>query len=204
MNKLSEARPWPRLMLLVIAALLSACAPVRLVEPYDEVLVSRTEALYAEASEMIDDGINLSPLNSAERAAIRPSARSPAHYSVFAPRYDRLIRASDALILRSMANSDALDPFGRKVQDGVRKLIDNAAPSTCDELKAEFANAGSLTVDNYVDLKCLLIRWKAQHGDRRGTDNTLILKRANWEGRRRTLFDYVLEVQRAERAKRRP
>lgn len=189
-------------LLLLLAASLAGCLP-RLVQPHDEALVTGTEALYAEAAEMIDDGIAASPKTDAERDAIRPPARSAAHVSQFAPRYDKLIRASDLLILRAMAGSDGIDTFGQKLQAKIEEAIENAVPSVCAELTDSFNELGatSLTVRNQVDLKCLLTRWKEQHADPELTRNTLILKRANWETRRASLFRVVLAIQRAQTSK---
>ena len=186
----------------LLAVCLSGCIP-RLVQPYDEALVTGTEALYAEAAAMIDDGIVASPLTDAERDAIRPPLKSDAHFSHFAPRYDKLIRASDLMILRAMAGSDGIDKLGQKLQGKIEEAIENAVPSVCAELTESFNELGatSLTVRNQVDLKCLLTRWKEQHADPALTRNTLILKRANWETRRASLFRIVLAIQRAQLSK---
>lgn len=183
----------------LLAACLTGCMPT-LVQPHDEALVSATEALYAEAAEMIDDGIAASPRTDAERDAFRPPTRSDGHYSRYEPRYDKLIRASDLMILRAMAGSDGIDTLGQKLQAKIEEAIDNAVPSVCAELTDSFNELGatSLTVRNQVDLKCLLTRWKEQHADPALTRNTLILKRANWETRRASLFRVVLAIQRAQ------
>ena len=136
----------------------------------------------------------------AERDAIRPPLKSDAHFSHFASRYDKLIRASDLMILRAMAGSDGIDKFGQKLQGKIEEAIENAVPSVCAELTDSFNELGatSLTVRNQVDLKCLLTRWKEQHADPELTRNTFILKRANWESRRASLFRVVLAIQRAQ------
>lgn len=184
---------------LLLTLVLSGCIP-RLVQPYDEALVVGTEALYAEAAAMIDDGVATSPRTDAERDAIRPPTKSGGHVSHFAPRYDALIRASDLMILRAMAGSDGIDKFGQKLQGKIEEAIENAVPSVCAELTDSFNELGatSLTVRNQVDLKCLLTRWKEQHADPELTRNTFILKRANWESRRASLFRIVLAIQRAQ------
>ena len=113
---------------LLLTLALSGCIP-RLVQPYDEALVVGTEALYAEAAAMIDDGVATSPRTDAERDAIRPPTKSGGHVSHFAPRYDALIRASDLMILRAMAGSDGIDKFGQKLQGKIEEAIENAVPS---------------------------------------------------------------------------
>ncbi len=188
--------------LVLLALCLSGCMP-RLVQPYDEALVTGTEALYAEASAVIDDGVATSPRTDAERDAIRPPTKSDGHFSRFEPRYDQLIRATDLMILRAMAGSEDIDGLGRKLQAKIEEAIENAVPSVCAELTERFNELGatSLTVRNHVDLKCLLTRWKEQHADSELTRNTFILKRANWETRRASLFRIVLAIQRAQLSK---
>lgn len=197
----------PRLALRGLAlawlfAALSACT-VRLVQPHDDRLVSGNEDLFRTASQLVDDGYALSPRTDAERAAIRKPADSDAHYAKFEPRYDALIRDSDLLILRAMAGSGQVDPLGDRLQAKIEQLIEQAVPSVCQDLKQSFDALGatSLTVRNFVDLKCLLTRWKDQHADDTLTRGTGILKKANWEGRRQSLFRITLAIERAEASK---
>lgn len=198
----SRQGPFPRFCVLLLAFCLSGCMP-RLVQPYDQTLVTGTEALYAEASAMIDEGVAVSPRSDAERDAIRSPAKSDGHLGAFSTRYDALIRASDLMILRAMAGSEEIDALGQKLQAKIEEAIENAVPSVCAELSAQFDELGaaSLTVRNQVDLKCLLTRWKEQHADPEFTRKTLILKRANWEARRASLFRIVLAIQRAQLSK---
>ncbi|MBA4287153.1 MAG: hypothetical protein C0434_16675 [Xanthomonadaceae bacterium] len=192
-------------LMLLAAASLAACVPT-LVQPHDPALVAGVESLYATAATMIDDGVAASPRTDAEREAIRPATASAGHFSRFASRYDALIRASDLMILRAMAGGAAIDGTGEKLQGRIEQLIENAIPSVCAELTETFdaLGASSLTVRNHVDLKCLLTRWKEQHADPALTRGSLILKRANWESRRASLFRVVLAIQRAELAKQPP
>lgn len=189
-------------LMLLIAVALSACVP-QLVQPHDPALVAGVEALYAEATAMIDDGVASSPVTDAEREAIRPANKSAAHASQFTARYDALIRAADLMILRAMAGSGTVDRTGDTLQRKIEQVIENAIPSVCSDLTAAFDELGatSLTVRNHVDLKCLLTRWKEQHADPALTRGSQILKRANWESRRASLFRIVLAIQRAELAK---
>lgn len=187
---------------LLLAMALSACVPT-LVQPHDPALVAGVEALYASATEMIDSGVAVSPRTDAEREAIRPASRSEAHFNHYAARYDALIRSSDLMILRAMAGSGTVGDTGQKLQGRIEQVIENAILSVCAELTETFNELGasSLTVRNHVDLKCLLTRWKEQHADPALTRGSLILKRANWEARRASLFRIVLAIQRAELAK---
>jgi hypothetical protein len=180
----------------VIALSFSACT-VTLVQPYDQKLFDETEAFYKKAATLVQEGEMLSPRTDAERKNIKEPLKHPAHLSVFAPKYDALIIDSDVLILRAMANSGAIDSAGNKLQKKIEKLIADPLPSQCSELEEEFKNT-SLTVKNYVDLKCVLVRWRAQHGDEKLTDNVMILKKANWEARRPVMFNLILAIQKAE------
>jgi len=187
----------------LLLALLPGCA-ARLVQPYDAQLVDGTEEIFKTASAVIDDGFIASPRTDAERAAIRKPETSDAHFLKFQPRYDALIRQTDLLILRSMAGSNGIDPLGQKLQGKVEQVIESAVPSVCQDLTQTFNDLGatSLTVKNFVDLKCLLSRWKDQHQDPQLTRGSLILKKANWEGRRQSLFEIVLPIERAELSKK--
>ena len=185
---------------LVIActvATLTGCT-VTLVQPYDEKLFNDTEELYKKAAAMIGEGESTSPVTDDQRRAIADPAKHPAHFSKFAPKYDALLIDADALLMRSMAGSSKLDATGIRINTKIEKLISEGLPSYCAELEQEFAAATSLTVKNYVDVKCLLVRWRAQHADPELTQDKLILKRANWEGRRLLFFNAVLSIQKAE------
>ena len=197
---------------MAIALLLAACS-VKLVQPYDEKLFNDTEAFYKKAALMINKGIAVSPRTNEQRAAITDSATHPGHFSKFESQYDSLLVDSDALILRAMAGSSAIDDIGaaiqRKIQEKIDSLFEDESPSICEELKAQVGSA-SLTVANYVDLKCLVLRWRAQHNpekteeekDKDPTQGTGILKRSIWEGRKFNLFEAVLAIQQAESFKK--
>lgn len=203
--------PFPRVLARRLAGALAALAlllalggcTVKLVQPYDDRLVEGNEALFRNASTLIDDGYVASPRTDAERAAIRKPAQDEAHFAKFEPRYDALIRDTDLLILRAMAGSGQVDPLGDRLQAKVEQLIESAVPSVCQDLRQSFDDLGatSLTVRNFVDLKCLLTRWKEQHADATLTRGTGILKKANWEGRRQSLFRIALAIERAEASK---
>jgi hypothetical protein len=181
---------------LLAGALLAGCT-FTLVQPYDEKLFNDTEAIYKKAAGMIDDGMSASPRTDDERRAIKEPAKSAAHFSAFKPRYDALLNDSDALLMRAMAGSAKLDATGLRINQKIEELIAKELPSQCEDLDREFQNV-SLTVKNYVDLKCLLLRWREQHQDPVLTDKTQILKRGNWEGRKGTIFNAVLAIQKAE------
>jgi hypothetical protein len=53
-------------------------------------------------------------------------------------------------------------------------------------------------VKNFVDLKCVIMRWQARHRDEAIADGTRILKRSDWQGRKRRIFNAILAIRRAE------
>ena len=188
--------------LALAASAWSGCA-LTLVQPYDEKLVNDTEAIFKKASAVVDDGISRSPRTDDERAALRPPTASDAHYAKFEPHYNALLRDADALILRSLAGSGEIGAVGNKLQQKIEGLIESAIPSACPDVDQELRDlSASLTVRNYIDLKCFFINWKAQHGDMQRTGQTQILKKANWEARKGALFGIVLAIQKAETFKK--
>jgi hypothetical protein len=183
-------------LFITLVMLLAGCTTV-LVSPYDEKLVTDTEAFYKKAAEMIEWGRDKSPRTDAERSDIvNPSAHS-SHYSKFESKYNSLIIDSEALILRAMASDSKIGAAGQGLQAKMNALIEASLPSNCQELAADFSQT-SLTARNYVDLKCIILKWKQQHADAELTRNTQILKRANWEGRKLMIFNAVLAIQKAE------
>lgn len=158
----------------LILAVLAGC-PLRLVQPYDQKLFDSTEAIYKQGLEMIAEGI----------------ASNTSTYDQFEAKYDKLILETDILLMRALSANQALDAAGQKIQAKVNELIDTTIPSLCPDLKSELSPV-SLTAANYADLKCLLLKWKEDH--RKKVD----LKPATWEGRRRTLTQLILAIQKAE------
>lgn len=175
---------------------LGACS-VKLVQPYDAKLLNGTEAFYKKGAELIMAGQAVSPKTHREVEAISDPRQSPAYYSNFAAKYDALLLDSELLILRAMSGSQQIDSAGQAAQKKIGELIQASVPTLCPELQAQFANL-SLTAQNYVDLKCLVLRWKEQHR-RNG-----ILTKAVWEGRKLTLFNAVFAIEKAESFKRSP
>lgn len=187
---------------LLAALFLGGCA-VTLVQPYDEKLLTDTEAIFKKASTMIDDGITNSPKTDEERAAIAKPENHLAHVSKFEGRYAALGTDADALILRVLSKADEVDRIGQNLQKQINALLEKSLPSQCDEIDKEFGLAtSSLSVKNYIDLKCLIVRWKAQHSESTLTRGTGILKRTNWELRKSTIFSAALAIQKAEISKK--
>lgn len=191
------------LMTITVIPLTSGCA-VTLLQPYDEKLLTDTESVFKKASAMIDDGIANSPKTDDERSAIQATADHPAHASKFEARYAALGTDADALILRALSKSQDVDDAGEKLQKKINELVESSLPSQCDDIEGELGvSTSSLTVKNYIDLKCVFVRWKAQHSDAKLTRNTGILKKTNWELRKSAIFSVTLAIQRAETSKKR-
>ena len=180
----------------IVMLLFSGCA-VRVVQPYDDKLFNDTETFFKNADAMIESGKSVSPRDDKERSSIAKPDQHPGHVSAFESKYNQLLVDSDALILRAIANGQVVDYLGSKIQKKVNAAIDDSLPSSCEDLAKDEAKA-SLTAMNFVDLKCLVIGWKNQHADQKLTQGTGILKRGNWEGRKITLFDAILAIQKAE------
>ncbi|MCK4842572.1 MAG: hypothetical protein KAT04_11940 [Methylococcales bacterium] len=184
------------LFLLLALVFLNGCTTV-LVSPSDEKLVTDTEAFYKKAAGMIEDGRSVSPLKDDDRANIANLTDHKGHFTKFESKYNELIIDTEALILRAMASDGKIDSTGHALQSKISEMIENAIPSKCQELSVGFSKT-SLTAKNYVDLKCIVLKWKGQHSDMKLTKNTQILKKANWEGRKLTVFNAVLAIQKAE------
>ncbi len=184
------------LMIGAISLLLTACT-VKVVQPYDERLYNDTEAFFKKADVMVEQGKKVSPDTDAQRAAISKPEEHPGHVSAFSSKYDTLAVDSDALILRALANSQSVGSLGSETQARLNDVIDKSIPSACPDLLKGLEKV-DLTTMNFVDLKCTVLTWKEQHGDPALTRGTGILKKANWEGRKKALFDTILAIQKAE------
>jgi hypothetical protein len=197
-NRMIACRYRPVAIYAAIALLMfvSACS-IKLVQPYNEKLLDDTQAFYKKAAAMIEEGMAVSPKTDEERAMIVKPAEHPANVSSFLPEYDALIVDSEALILRAMTGSQQIDATAQNIQGKLDELIEAYLPSRCPELKAEFGKI-SLTAMNFVDLKCLILKWREDHGNQQLTRGTGILKQANWEGRKAVLFNTLLAIQKAE------
>lgn len=178
------------LLLLGVVFLTSGCTTT-LVSPYDEKLVTDTEAFYKKAAILIEKGRSVSPLKDDDRKNIQNPTEHQGHASKFEGDYNSLIIDTETLILRAMASDKKIDSMGQKLQAKISNLIETEIPSNCQQLAAEFAQA-SLTAQNYVDLKCIILKWKQRHSDMSFTKNTKILKKANWESRKRTVFNAAI------------
>jgi hypothetical protein len=173
----------------------------RLVQPYNEKLLNDTEAFYKKAATMIEEGRAVSPKTDEQRDAISSPARHPANVSAFGPKYDALVVDSETLILGAMTGDKEISSAGKAIQGKITELIEETLPTQCPELRTELGKLG-LTAANFADLKCLILKWRAEHGDETLTRGTGILKKANWEGRKVVLFNTILAIQNAESFKK--
>lgn len=191
------------LVFCLLIIFLSGCIPVTLVQPYDADLYSNTEAFYKKASDLIAKGVSVSPVSNEERDAITPqeAEHHPGHYKQFKAGYESLLVDANALILRALANSGSIDSKALEIHIKIENAITNSIPNGCDDLQNQFSGV-SLTVRNYIDLKCLIGSWEKQHNSKDLTGGKLILKKANWEARSKSLFEGILAVQKAEAAKK--
>lgn len=177
----------------VLPVLMLAACTTTLVQPYDEKLVNDTEQLYKKAAAMVDDGIAKSALE-----AKGPPASRPGHVSRFDARYRDLATDTDVLILQALAKSDT-SRVGEKLQKKVEELISSNLPSLCEDLTTQFqAESSSLTVMNYVDLKCIFMNWQRQHE----SDKDGVLSKTTWELRKGTLFNATYAILKAESVKK--
>lgn len=174
--------------------LVAACAPAIYVQPYDEKLVTGTEAFYKKAALMIEEGRTVSPVQRPDIADVN----GPAGYTEFEGRYSALLIDTNVLLLRAMAGSAAIDTTGQQLQAKIEGLINEVIPSVCAGSSAMFGeNIGSLTVQNLADLKCLVSNWAKQHRDA----PSQILTRGDWSRRHISLMEMIMALQKAEIAK---
>ena len=183
----------PFLLLACLVSLLG-CTAATLVQPYDEKLLTDSEQFYRKAATIIEHSRMQSP---AERPTTENS-NDPGHISNMDNLYAELLIDANILLLRALANSEQVDVTGQRLQNKITEYIDNALPSNCDnstdDIRAEFS---SLTVKNFVDLKCLVVTWQAQHQAAPGK----VLTRADWSRRHVSLIRFIVALQQAEVAK---
>jgi hypothetical protein len=189
---------WYRSFILLACLLsLPGCTTTTLVQPHDEQLLAGSEQFYRKAATIIEHSKLQSP-------ASRPTTEEhshPGHIANMDNLYAELIIDTNILLLRAIANSSQLDTSGQRIQSKISQYIDSTLPSNCDnstdDIRAEFS---SLTVRNFIDLKCLIVTWQAQHEAAPGK----VLTRADWSRRHVSLIRFIMAVQQAEIAKLRP
>lgn len=182
---------------ILIALLVSSCTSVVFVQPYDQALVSGTEAFYKKAGKMIQQAEAVSPDHRAKGTAVNPAAT----YDHLKPQYDDLVIDANALIIRAAANANRVDALGQKLQGKLEQLVEKAVPPTknCIELKDALAGTPmTLTVSNFVDLKCLVAGWDRQQREAPGQ----ILTKTEWSNRNISLMEAIMAIETAETFKK--
>lgn len=203
----------------VFLILLVQSCTVTFVQPYDEKLVDSTEAFYKDTSLAIEKARAKSPTSRKVNAPATPGINpdlvaqqslfhadekvngspvspsvNPGHVSQHELFYAMTKVNANALIIRAMVNSGKVDDIARKAHQEINEVISQAIPTNCDGEKALISGNITLTLQNYLDLKCLVTTWQIQH------DNApnQILKKTNWESRQRSLTSAIIAIQSAE------
>lgn len=186
--------------LLLGTTLISGCA-IKLVQPHDAQLYQSTEQFYKQAATLLLKGERSSPVN-VPQLAVMPTEQArqhPGHYSHFQADYDSLLIESNALILRSQANSRQISATGMQIHAKAERLLSRKLSTECDKLQHDFPDA-DLTTRNYIDLQCLVSKWQNDHARSREQ----ILPALTWQTRQQILFGGMLAIQSAEASKQHP
>lgn len=172
--------------------LLQACT-LTLVQPYDEKLVDATESFYKETSQAIEQAKEVSLTH---RNALVPSKleSNPGHLSHHVSLYAKAKIAANALIIRAMVNSERVNGKAMVPHKEIETLISQSLPSNCTDDKANITGNITLTLQNFLDLKCLITHWEKQHQ----VAPNQILKKVNWESRQVSLMGMIVSIQKAE------
>lgn len=192
-----------QLAIAILLLSLSACKNLTLVQPYDERLVDGTEAFYKVAAAFVENARAASP----EQRPATASQGDSGHLSEFESGYANLLVEANALLLRAMVNSSQVDKLGQTAQSKISEFISEQVPTNCQGSSAmlgeEFV---SLTVQNFLDLKCLVSHWRVQHEQApcKGSAQPAIcqvLTNGAWQRRQMALTAMVFAIQQAESAK---
>ncbi|HKM95475.1 MAG TPA: hypothetical protein VJY99_02005, partial [Buttiauxella sp.] len=146
---------------------------------------------------VINEGRAVSPTTNVMRKKITNPKVNNAYYSKFEKKYTKLITDSEVIILHAMSNDDVVDMTDTENQSMLGELADiNLTLPRCVAIRKEMGKAG-FSESNYINLKCLLVSWRDEHANPRYTENTLILKKANWDGRKKQLFNVILAIRKS-------
>lgn len=190
------------LAIVILTLYITGCTTT-LTSPYSEKLSSDSEQFYKDAATVFEEGRAVSPATDFERSQISQPENHAGHYSNFEQRYNKLIIDSESLILLAIASDNNIGIAGQHIQSELSKIVSETVPAKkCDEIKKDLGtDSSTLLVANYIDLKCILVKWKEEHADPQLTQNKLILKKSNWEGRKKQLFNIVLILQKSAKSK---
>lgn len=175
---------------------LQSCT-VTFVQPYDEKLVDATDAFYKSTSLALENARLNSPDSRRLKEGEDASSNS-GHISKYENTYSKLKIEANALIIRSLVNSEKVDKTVTGAHDQINTLISESLPSNCTNGEATIPGQITLTVQNYLDLKCLVTYWEVQH---RNAPNEILTKH-NWEVRQRPLMQMIVDIQKAESFKK--
>ncbi|ENO7812560.1 hypothetical protein ACB524_004401 [Salmonella enterica] len=201
-NQFSSFKNNAKSLTIILTLYLTGCTTT-LTSPYSDKLAVDTEQFYKNSATVLEEGRTASPKTDFERAKITHPENNAGSYSKFESQYNRLIIDSKSLILLALANDEKIGLAGQRLQSKLNDIVSESLPAKkCDEIKNDIdANSTTLLVGNYIDLKCILTGWKEQHADPQFTQNTLILKKSNWEARKKQLFNIVLILQKSAHTK---
>lgn len=179
---------------LLSTTLLSGCT-FKLVQPHDAQRYQSTEQFYKNAATLMLKGERSSPVDLPQLDVMttEQARQHPGHYSHFQADYDSLLIESNALILRSLANSGQISATGKQIHAKAERLLSRKLSTECDKLQRDFPDA-DLTTRNYIDLQCLVSKWQNEHARSRAQ----ILSALTWQTRQQTLFHGILAIQSAE------
>lgn len=172
--------------------LVQSCT-VTFVQPYDEKLVDATESFYKDTSLAIEEAREKSPLNRNNIDPNKPEENS-GHLSKHAMFYSKAKVNANALIIRAMVNSGKVDKIAVNTHVEIEEVISKSLPSNCANDRATISGQITLTLQNYLDLKCLVTHWEVQH---KNAPNE-VLKKVNWESRQVSLMGMIVSIQKAE------
>lgn len=181
-----------RLTLVIGVFLLQACT-VTFVQPYDEKLVDGTEAFYKEVSKGLIEAESKSLEHRNPVIPLKPES-NPGHISHYKLFYSSAMVSANSLIIRAMVNRGKVDEIALSVHKEIETIISEAVPSNCKDGKSVITEKITLTLQNYLDLKCLISNWEVQHLSAQNET----LKKGNWEGRQISLMNMIVNIQKAE------
>jgi hypothetical protein len=172
--------------------LVQSCT-VTLVQPYDEKLVEATESFYKDTSLAIEDARERSPINRDNIDPNKPEENT-GHFSKYTTFYSKAKVNANALIIRAMVNSGKIDKIATDIHKEIEEVISKSLPSNCENDRATISGEITLTLQNYLDLKCLVTHWEVQH---KGAPYE-VFRKSNWESRQLSLMRMIVNIQKAE------
>lgn len=181
-----------KILLISLLLMVQSCT-VTLVQPYDEKLVEATESFYKDTALAIESAREKAPLNRALPDGTVPSD-NPGHISKYKNFYSNAKVSANSLIIRAMVNTEKVDKIAVDIHSQIETLISESLPSNCINDRAQITGDITLTLQNYLDLKCLVTHWEVQHTQAPHS----ILKKTNWESRQVTLMGMIVSIQKAE------